>query len=222
MYILYGGKFTRATGPQMVLEEASLPYEMRDVDIVAGEHRGEEFLSMNPAGYIPALVTPEGNVLHEAAAIMLYLADLHHLHDLVPCVDSPERGVFYSKYFYLTNDIQPAMKRYYFPDRYSSNPDDKQRIKAKAFDMAMDRWSVVERHLVENGPCHMGEKVGLIDYYMAVWAAFGFEDDYNLLEDHAAIRACYNMVRERPHIKPLLMEIENVLDDYVNAMPTSK
>ena len=77
MYILYGGSITRSLAPQMVLEEGSLAYTLREIDIDAGEHRGEAFLEINPAGYVPALVTPEGHVLHEAAAIMLYLADRH-------------------------------------------------------------------------------------------------------------------------------------------------
>ncbi len=34
MYILYGGGVSRAVGPQMVLEEAGLAYELREVDIV--------------------------------------------------------------------------------------------------------------------------------------------------------------------------------------------
>ena len=101
MYKLYGGTFTRALAPQMVLEEAGLPYELHAVDMASGEHRGEEFLKLNPAGYVPALTTPEGDVLHEAAAIMLYLTDRHELEDLAPQVDAPQRGGFLSKLFYF-------------------------------------------------------------------------------------------------------------------------
>ena len=215
MYVLYGGKYTRSTGPQMVLEEAHLPYELREIDIARDEHRTAGFLTINPAGYIPALITPEGDTLHEAAAIMLYLADRHELYDLVPPPGSVERGVFYAKFFYLCNDIQPAMKHYYYPSRYSTDPADTDRIRDKAFETAMDRWGVIERYLMENGPCHMGGKMGLCDYLMAVWAAFGFDDGYNIMDDHPAIRACYALVHEKPVIKPLLLEIENVREDYL-------
>jgi len=217
MYTLFGGKFTRATGPQMVLEETGVDYDIHYVDIVNDEHRKPAFLAINPAGYVPALRTPDGHVLHEAAAIMLYLADQHGLGTLIPEMDSPERGVFYSKYFFLTNDIQPSMKRYYYPERYSSDPGDAPRIKTQAYDMAMERWGVVERHLAASGPFHLGENISIADFYMAVWAAFGFEGDYNLLEDHPAVRLCYQMVRERPLIKPLLKEIEGVIDEYLLA-----
>lgn len=217
MYVLYGGRFTRATGPQMVLDEAGVEYDIRYIDIVTGEHRKPEFLAVNPAGYIPALVTPEGDVLHEAAAIMLYLADRHPSCNLVPALNTPERGVFYSKFFFLTNDVQPSMKRYYYPDRFSSDPADAPRIKSQAFEMAMERWGVVERHLAAHGPYHLGDKISIADFYMAVWAAFGFDDSYNLLEDHPAVRACYDRVRERPLIKPLLLEIEGAIEGYIEA-----
>lgn len=59
MYIVYGGKFTRTVCVQMVLEEGELSYELRELDILHDEHRSPEFLSINPAGYIPAMITPE-------------------------------------------------------------------------------------------------------------------------------------------------------------------
>ena len=92
MYIVYGGRFTRTISVQMVLEEGDLRYELRELDILRGEHRSPEFLSINPAGYVPALITPEGQTLHETAAIVLYLADRHGLRDLAPGIDEAERG----------------------------------------------------------------------------------------------------------------------------------
>lgn len=217
MYVLYGGRFTRAVGPQMVLEEAGLDYELRDVDIVTDEHLSSEFRALNPAGYVPALVTPEGNVLHEASGIMLYLADRHCMGDLVPGVDTPERGVFYSKFFFLTNDIQPAMKRYYYPHRFSSDPADADRIKAQAYDIAMERWSVIESHLAANGPYYLGDQISIADFFMAMWVAFGFEGPHSLLDDYPAIRRCYQLVRERPRLTSLLAEIEGSFDSYLLA-----
>ena len=86
MYIVYGGRFTRTICVQMVLEEGGIPYELRELDILRDEHRSAQFLAINPAGYIPAMITPEGQALHETAAIMLYLADRHGLRDLAPGV----------------------------------------------------------------------------------------------------------------------------------------
>ena len=89
MYVLYGGDFTRAPLVQWVLEEGGLEYELREVDIVKGEHRTAEFRAINPAGLIPVLITPEGEALYEVAALMIYLADRHQL--ARPVVDLLDR-----------------------------------------------------------------------------------------------------------------------------------
>ena len=100
MYILYGGDFTRAVLVQWVLEEGNLDYELRKIDLAKGEHRAAEFLAINPAGLVPVLITPEGEAVYEAAALMLYLADRHQLTELAPAVTDPLRGLFLSAVFH--------------------------------------------------------------------------------------------------------------------------
>ena len=118
MYILYGGDFTRATLVQWVLEEGKIEYELRKIDILKGEHRSAEFLAINPAGFVPVLITPEGDTLCEVAALMVYLADRHGLTDLAPAVTDPRRGLFLSTVFNIAGDIQSEMKRFYYPHRF--------------------------------------------------------------------------------------------------------
>ncbi len=49
-----------------------LPYERVEVDLVAGEQRGREFLALNPFGKVPVLV--DGDVvLRDSSAILVYL-----------------------------------------------------------------------------------------------------------------------------------------------------
>jgi len=55
-----------------LLEEMGLPYGLRDVDLLAGVENDAEFLAINPAGFIPAIV--DGDVtMVESIAIMEYL-----------------------------------------------------------------------------------------------------------------------------------------------------
>ena len=111
MYILYGGDFTRAPLVQWVLDEGKLEYELRKIDVLKGEHRAAEFLAINPAGFVPALITPDGDALYEVAALMVYLADRHELTDLAPRVTDRRRGPFLSTVFNIAGDIQSEMKR---------------------------------------------------------------------------------------------------------------
>ena len=64
----------------ILLAELGLPYELKPVDIGAGEQFSEDFLAMNPNHRIPVLVDPEGPdgqpiSIFESGAIMVWLAD---------------------------------------------------------------------------------------------------------------------------------------------------
>jgi glutathione S-transferase len=218
MYILYGGGVTRALGPQMVLEEGGIPYELRPVDIVKQEHRSETFLKINPAGYVPALITPEGDVLHEAAAIMLYLADRHGLTDLAPAIDDPQRGVFLSRLFYFTNDVQPSMKRTYYAARYALRTDDVAAVAAQSEGMVRERWQVLENQLAAAGPYHLGERFSLLDLHLAMWAAYGFRKPADLLDDMPASKKVFDRVMARPKCGPLIQALMDTVMEFRRNM----
>ena len=55
-----------------LLEEMRLPYRLRDVDLLAGVENDAEFLAINPAGFIPAIVDGDVSMV-ESIAIMEYL-----------------------------------------------------------------------------------------------------------------------------------------------------
>jgi len=51
-----------------------LAYAWHDVDVVKGEARKPEFLTLNPMGQVPAVVLDDGRVLAQSNAIIRYLA----------------------------------------------------------------------------------------------------------------------------------------------------
>jgi GST-like protein len=63
----------------IMLEECGLPYTLHKLDLMAGEQRKPEYLAINPAGAIPALVDPDGPggplTITQSGAILTYLAD---------------------------------------------------------------------------------------------------------------------------------------------------
>ena len=58
----------------MTLEEMELDYQLRMVNLSAGEQHEESFLAINPNGRIPAIVD-DGFPVFESGAIMIYLAE---------------------------------------------------------------------------------------------------------------------------------------------------
>ena len=84
MYILYHFPYSQhARRVVSLLEAASLPYELRHVDMAKGEHLSAAYLAINPNHQLPTLV--DGDlVLHESNAILRYLCHKHGLTDWYP------------------------------------------------------------------------------------------------------------------------------------------
>lgn len=212
MYILYGGTFTRALITEMVMAEGGIAYELRVVDIVGQEHRTPEFLAVNPVGRVPVLITPEGETLTETPAINLHLAERHGLTHLAPRSDEPERGRFLSGLFYLTGELEPAMKRYFYPHRHVLRAEDAPGIKRQALDSALERVAVIERRLGDGGPYHLGARFSLVDLVLTYWGVT-FPDG-PVLEPYPAVRRCMALVMARPKLRPKFDEMAAWTRDY--------
>ena len=113
---------------------------------------------------------PEGQVLHETPAIMLYLTERHALDNLAPPSGDALRGDFLSGFFFCSNDIQPEMKRFYFPTRYAPDESQAPAIHAQAKAMLLERYSVVDRRLADGRRFYLGERLSLVDLSLVFWA----------------------------------------------------
>jgi glutathione S-transferase len=58
---------------ELMLRLLELPYEVRQVNLPAGEQKGEAFLRLNPFGAVP-VIDDNGTVVADSAAILVYLA----------------------------------------------------------------------------------------------------------------------------------------------------
>ncbi|MGR3890545.1 glutathione transferase GstA [Pseudomonas sp. 1152_12] len=89
---LYFSPNACSLAPHIVLRELALPFDLVRVDNRAKTTaNGEDFLQINPKGYVAALQLDNGEVLTEASAIMQYLADLKPAAQLAPANGSWER-----------------------------------------------------------------------------------------------------------------------------------
>ena len=79
----YYAKNSAAYAPHILLEDIGVKYEAVLIDFKAGEQRSPAYLAVNPKGRLPSLVTERG-VLTETLAILVYLAQTHPEHGLIP------------------------------------------------------------------------------------------------------------------------------------------
>jgi glutathione S-transferase len=105
---LYYNPRSRAVISKWMLDECGAHYEIVPIDFEKREHKTPEFLKINPAGKLPALVDGDSKIF-EGAAICLYLGDKFPEANLAPNVGAPERGRYLSLMVYSTSQLEPAM-----------------------------------------------------------------------------------------------------------------
>jgi glutathione S-transferase len=89
---LYFSPFTCSLSPHIALRETGLSFELVRVNNKTKRtERGDDFLEINPKGYVPALEISEGVVLTEGPAIVQYVADLKPETKLAPPWGTLER-----------------------------------------------------------------------------------------------------------------------------------
>jgi glutathione S-transferase len=105
---LYFNPKSRAVIAKWMLDECGADYEIVPIDFEKLEHKTPEFLKINPAGKLPALVDGDSKIF-EGAAICLYLGDKFSAANLAPKIGAPERGRYLSLMVYSTSQLEPAM-----------------------------------------------------------------------------------------------------------------
>jgi len=59
-------------------------YDIRPVDLLAGEQKGDAFLALNPGAGVPVLVLEDGTVLSQSLAILDWIEDIYPDPPLLP------------------------------------------------------------------------------------------------------------------------------------------
>jgi glutathione S-transferase len=106
--ILFHSPNTRSSGTLVLLEELGALYELRVLNMQAGEQRQPAFLAVNPLGKVPAIL--HGDVLvTEQPAIYLYLADLFPGAGLTPPLGDVRRGPYLRWMVFYAACFEPAV-----------------------------------------------------------------------------------------------------------------
>lgn len=199
MHTLYWAADTGAFAVQAVLEELGIPYGLVPVATDRGEHQGEAYRRLNPMAQVPTLRLPDGTLLTESAAMVLHLAELRPEAGLLPPAGTSARAVAYRWLFWLATGLYEADLRYYYPDRYTDDPQGAGGVKRAAVER-MDHLLGVGESTLGAGPHVLGEPLSVADFYLfmlVLWhpARSANFDRFPKLGDHA------RRMRARPSVE---------------------
>lgn len=172
MYTLYWSHGAASLAAHICLEEAGAKYEAALTDMSKDAHKSAAYLKINPAGKIPALAVDGSFVMTESAAICMFIADRHPEARLAPAATDLKRGHYYMWMAHLTNTLQPAMLRYYYPDRVTTPGAATEAVAASAKQEIAELWGRIDAHLKANGPYLLGSQFSAPDafaYMLSTW-----------------------------------------------------
>ena len=163
---------------RLVLKALGLPYELREVDIVAGGSRTPEFLALNPNGKVPVLVVPGRGPLAESHAIAWYLAEGS---DLVPS-DRYDRARVWQWLCFEQYQLEPGVATVRFWLRsLKKTPRELSDRHTERFQRGAEALAVLERGL-EGRDWLAGNAVSLADVALFAYTHVADEAGYRLAD----------------------------------------
>lgn len=147
-----------------------LPYELvTGGDIYHDGAARAQVAQLNPAGQIPTLELPSGEVVTETAAMTLLLAEVTGRDDLVPAPGADERAAFLRWLVFLVASVYPAGSYADAAERLvpdpAAVPEYRRRVVAKRGDL----WRLVEAEAARRGgEWVLGGRFSALDLYVAV------------------------------------------------------
>lgn len=160
--------------PHIIACEAKLPIERVKVDLKTKRtETGEDFLLINPNGYVPVLMLDDGNKLMEVPAIVQYLANQAQDKKLVPLAGTFEHYQLQQWLNFIATEIHKGGFAPLF------NPATPEAAKQMAIASLTSRLETASEQL-SNRAFLLGEHFTVADAYLFVTLGWGAYVDFDI------------------------------------------
>ena len=151
----------------ILLREAGIPVELERVGRDKKTEHGEDFLSVNPKGYVPALRMEDGDILTENVVVQGYIADLKPGAKLAPAHGTKARVKQDELAVYISTELHKSLGALFNP----AITDDARKA---TIDKAYTRYKLIEEMLSDGRTYLTGDQFATVDAYLYTvtnWAA---------------------------------------------------
>lgn len=197
MITLYYAPGACSMNPHIALRESKLPFQLAKVDLRNKKvDNGEDWLAVNPKGYVPAMRLPNGEILTEGAVMVRYIADQAPDSKLAAKHGTTERLRLDELLHFIATELHKSMSPLFTP---SANEEFKTQLRER---ISM-RYSLLAG-MLQGKPYLTGDDFSVADSYaywcMSAWTKFLKQD----LTRWPDLVAYYDRVGARPAVKEAL------------------
>ena len=184
----------------MFLAEKGMDVPLEEVDLMGGANRQEDYLKVNPAGQIPALVLKDGSVVSEITAICEYLDEVGDGPKIIG--ESPEERAQTRRWTRwadlnicepMANGFRFAEGLRLFENRMRCLPEAADGLKA----CVQDKYQWLDGQLATRDYI-AGNSFGLADILLFCFQNFGNTVGQPLNTDLANVNAWFERIKARP------------------------
>ncbi len=199
---LYYATGTCSLSPHIVAQEAGIELELEQVDMSTKlTTSGEDFLKINPKGYLPALKLDNGEVLTEATTLMQYLADQKPESGLAPANGTLARYRLQEMLSYINSELHKTYSPLF-------NPNNPAEVKQERKEALRKRYAFLEPVLAKQ-EWLLGDHFTGADAYLFTVTSWAKHVDLDLSE-FKALAAFQQRVAARPAVQAA-MEAQGLL-----------
>jgi glutathione S-transferase len=193
---LYYSPGACSLSPHIVARELGIGLQLEKVDTRTRQtETGQDFLQVNPKGYVPALQLDNGEVLTEGAAIVQYLADRKPDAKLAPANGTFERSRLQETLGYISTELHKSYSPLF-------NPALPAEVKQERKDYLRRRYGLIEQTLAKQ-PYLQGDDFTVADAYLFAITSWAGHVDLDLSE-FKALGEFQQRIAARPAVQAAL------------------
>jgi len=202
-YRLFGRPYSGSLAVEWLLEELGVDYERVLVIGYRDTIEPAWYRDINPIGQVPALELPDGRLLTESAAIMLYLVEAEAKAGLAPAIGDPGRLDYLRWMTFLGATIYPTMMRFYHPENYIEDASQFEAVKSFAVRVLTEQWRMIEDALQPTGYLAAG-RLSAADIYLLMFAVWARDSLPGFLDTFPRTLGFVETLASRPAISRIL------------------
>ena len=204
MLKLYYSPGSCALASHIALADANAAYQAIRVDFASGEQTKPDFLTINPKGRVPALVTDEGT-LTETPAILAFIAQRFHNADLAPLNDPFAFAQVQEFNSYLCSTVHVNHAHRSRGKRWADDPAAIAEMQRKVPETVFQAFELVEKEYLK-GPWVFGADYTISDAYLYTVARWLERDGINPTEQLPRVAEHRARMEARDVVKAVVEE----------------